>query len=65
MASVNERMNHARSMDPAGRVSRYAQQRVDAHVRDVMARREAATAKRRSSQSNQPYPAQRWASSRP
>jgi hypothetical protein len=49
MRSVSERRKHARSKDPAGRVSRHAQQRVDARVRDVMARRDAATAQRRHS----------------
>ena len=42
MVSVMERRKHARSKDPAGRVSRHAQRRVDARVRDVMARRDAA-----------------------
>ena len=44
MTSVIERRKHARSKHPAGSVSRHAQQRVDARVRDVMARRDAATA---------------------
>jgi hypothetical protein len=44
MTSVRERRRRARSKDPAGRVSRHAQRRVDARVRDVMARRDAATA---------------------
>jgi hypothetical protein len=64
MASVMERRKHARSKHPAGSVSRDAQQRVDERVRDVMARRDAA-AQRRDSHSDQPFPAQRLASSRP
>ena len=47
MVSVRERRKHARSKHPAGSVSRQAQQRVDARVRDVMARRDAAAAQRR------------------
>ena len=53
MVSVMERRKHARSKDPAGRVSRHAQRRVDARVRDVMARRDAA--QRRDSHSDQPF----------
>lgn len=63
MASAMERRKHARSKHPAGSVSRHAQQRVDARVRDVMARRDAA--QRRDSHSDQPSPAPRLASSRP
>jgi hypothetical protein len=62
MASPTERRKHARSKDPAGTVSRHAQQRVDERVRDVMARRDAdaaAAAQRRDS----PFPARRLASS--
>jgi hypothetical protein len=44
MVSVIERRKRARSKHPAGSVSRHAQQRVDERVRDVMARRDAATA---------------------
>jgi hypothetical protein len=65
MASVTERRKHARSRHPAGSVSRYAQQRVNERVRDVMARRDAAAAQRRESHADQPYPARRLASSRP
>ena len=64
MASVTERRKHARSKHPAGSVSRFAQQRVNERVRDVMARRDAAT-QRRESHSDQPFPARRLASSRP
>jgi hypothetical protein len=64
MASVIERRKHARSKHAAGSVSRHAQQRVDARVMDVMARRDAA-AQRRDSHSDQPFPAHRLASSRP
>jgi hypothetical protein len=63
MVSVIERRKLARSKDPAGTVSRYAQQRVDERVRDVMARRDAA-AQRRDSHADQPVPARRLASSR-
>jgi hypothetical protein len=65
MTSVIERRKHARSKHPAGSVSRHAQQRVDARVRDVMARRDAAAAKRRDSPSDQPSPARRSAIPRP
>jgi hypothetical protein len=65
MASVIERRKHARSRHPAGSVSRDAQQRVNERVRDVMARRDAASAQRRDSHADQPYPARRLASSRP
>ena len=63
MVSVMDRRKRARSKHPPGSVSRYAQQRVDERVRDVMARRDAAH--RRDSHSGQPFPAQRLASSRP
>jgi hypothetical protein len=63
MATVIERRKRARSMQPAGRVSRHAQQRVDERVMDVMARRDAAA--QRDSHSDQPFPARRLASSRP
>ena len=65
MASVTERRKHARSRHLSGSVSRYAQQRVNERVRNVMARRDAAAAQRRDSHSDQPYPARRLASSRP
>jgi hypothetical protein len=44
MASVIERRKHARSKQPAGSVSRQAQQRVNERVMDVMARRDDAAA---------------------
>jgi hypothetical protein len=65
MVSIMERRKHARSGDPAGRVSRHAQRRVDDRVRDVMARRDAAAAHRRDSDADQPFPARRLATSRP
>ena len=65
MASVIERRKRARSKQPAGSVSRHAQQRVDERVMDVMARRDAAAAQRRDSHSDRPFPARRLASSRP
>jgi hypothetical protein len=65
MASVIERRKHARSKHPAGSVSRHAQQRVDERVMDVMARRDAAAAKRRDSHEDQSFPARRLASPRP
>ena len=65
MASVMERRMHARSKLPMGSVSRHAQQRVDERVMDIMARRDAATAQRRDSHSDRPFPARRLASSRP
>jgi hypothetical protein len=40
--SGQERRKHARSKQPAGTVSRYAQQRVDTRVIEIMARRDAA-----------------------
>jgi hypothetical protein len=61
MVSVIERRKHARPKDPAGKVSRHAQRRVDERVRDVMARRDAAAAQRRESPSDQPFPARRLA----
>ena len=45
MVFVMDRRQHARSTDPAGSVSRH--RRVDARVKDVMARRDAAAAQRR------------------
>jgi hypothetical protein len=62
MVSVVERRKHARSKQPAGRVSHYAQQRVDQRVMDVMARHDA---QRREGPSDQVMPARRLASSRP
>jgi hypothetical protein len=65
MASVIERRKRARSKQPAGGVSRQAQQRVDERVMDVMARRDAAAAQRRDTRSDQPFPARRLPSYRP
>jgi hypothetical protein len=42
MASGQERRKHARSLNRTGNVSRYAQQRVDRRVIEVMAHRDAA-----------------------
>jgi hypothetical protein len=42
MASGQERRKHARSSTRTGNVSRYAQQRVDRRVIEVMAHRDAA-----------------------
>jgi hypothetical protein len=56
MVSVMERRKHARSKHPAGSVSRQAQQRVDARVRDVLARRDAAAAQRRDPPRRSPSP---------
>jgi hypothetical protein len=42
MASGQERRKHARSWNRTGNVSRYAQQRVDRRVMEVMAHRDAA-----------------------
>jgi hypothetical protein len=65
MASVMDRRMHARSKHPAGCISRYAQDRVDERVRDIIARRDAAAAQRRESHADQPFPARRLAASRP
>jgi hypothetical protein len=65
MVAVRERRKHARSTHPAGSVSRHAQRRVDARVRDVMARRDAAAAQRRDSHADHPSPARRSATPRP
>jgi hypothetical protein len=48
--SGQERRKHARSKQPVGTVSRYAQQRVDTRVMEIMSRRDAA--ERRDSRSN-------------
>ena len=45
-----ERRKHARSRQPVGTVSRYAQQRVDERVIEIMSRRDAA--ERRDSRSD-------------
>ena len=56
MVSVMERRKHVRFKHPAGNVSRQAQQRVDARVRDVMTRRDAAATQRRDAHSGQLSP---------
>jgi hypothetical protein len=48
-----ERRKHARSTQPPGTVSRYAQQRVDMRVMEIMSRRDAA--ERRDSRSNHAF----------
>ena len=50
MASGQERRKHARSEQTVGYVSRYAQQRVDKRVMEIMSRRDAA--ERRDSRSH-------------
>ena len=58
MTSGQERRKHARSAQTAGYVSRYAQQRVDKRVIEIMSRRDAA--ERRDSPSDQALPARRF-----
>ena len=58
MASLQERRKHARSEQTGGNVSRYAQQRVDKRVIEIMSRRDAA--ERRDSPSDQALPARRF-----
>ena len=58
MASGEERRKHARSEQTVGNVSRYAQQRVDQRVVEIMSRRDAAV--RRDSSSDQALPARRF-----
>ena len=56
MASGQDRRKHARSEQKAGNVSRYAQQRVDRRVIEIMARRDAVARRelaRRSSAGGQ------------
>jgi hypothetical protein len=65
MVSVTERRKRARPKQPAGSVSRHAQQRVDARVLEVIARRDAAAAPPRDPHSDQAFPARRSGSSRP
>jgi hypothetical protein len=48
--SGQERRKQARSKQPVGTVSRYAQRRVDTRVMEIMSRRDAA--ERRDSRSN-------------
>ncbi len=57
MTSGQERRKHARREQPVGYVSRYAQQRVDERVIEIMSRRDAA--ERRDSPSDQALPARR------
>jgi hypothetical protein len=64
MVFVTERRKRARSKQPAGSISRHAQQRVDERVMEVLARRDAAAAQR-DSHSDQPSTVRRLASSRP
>jgi hypothetical protein len=58
MASGQERRKHARSEQTVGHVSRYAQQRVDKRVMEIMSRRDAAV--RQDSPSDQALPARRF-----
>lgn len=58
MTSGQERRKHARSEQTVGYVSRYAQQRVDERVIEIMSRRDAA--QRRDSSSDQALPARRF-----
>jgi hypothetical protein len=58
MASLQERTKHVRSEQTGGYVSRYAQQRVDKRVIEIMSRRDAA--ERRDSPSDQALPARRF-----
>jgi hypothetical protein len=57
MASGEERRKHARSEQTVGNVSRYAQQRVDQRVVEIMSRRDAAV---RDSSSDPALPARRF-----
>ena len=57
MTSGQERRKHARPEQPMGYVSRYAQQRVDKRVIEIMSRRDAA--QRRDSSSDQALPPRR------
>jgi hypothetical protein len=58
MASGQERRQRARAEQTVGYVSRYAQQRVDKRVIEIMSRRDAA--ERRDSPSDQALPARRF-----
>jgi len=58
MTSGQERRKHARSEQPVGYVSRYAQQRVDKRVIEIMSRRDAA--ERRDSPSDRALPVRRF-----
>jgi hypothetical protein len=57
MTPGQERRKHARSAQTAGYVSRYAQQRVDKRVIEIMSRRDAA--ERHDSSLDQALPARR------
>jgi hypothetical protein len=58
LAFRQERRKRARSEQIGGYVSRYAQQRVDKRVMEIMSRRDAAV--QRDSPSDQPLPARRF-----
>lgn len=58
MASGQEPREHVRSEQTAGNVSRYAQQRVDKRVMEIMSRRDAA--QRRDSPSDRALPGRRF-----
>jgi hypothetical protein len=58
LAFRQERRKHARSEQTGGYVSRYAQQRVDKRVIEIMARRDAVV--HRDSPSDQALPARRF-----
>jgi hypothetical protein len=62
MASRQERRKHARPERTGGDVSRYAQQRVDKRVIEIMSRRDASA--RLDSRSDQELPARRPVTSR-
>jgi hypothetical protein len=57
MISGQERRKHARSEQPVGAVSRFAQRRVDKRVMEIMSRRDASA--RLDSRSDQELPARR------
>jgi len=58
LAFRQERRKRARSEQTGGYVSRYAQQRVDKRVMEILSRRDAAV--HRDSPSDQPLPARRF-----
>jgi hypothetical protein len=62
MASGQERRKHARSEQTVGYVSRFAQQRVDKRVMEIMSRRDASA--RLDSRSDHELPARRPVTSR-
>ena len=57
MISGQERRKHARSEQPVGTVSRFAQRRVDKRVMEIMSRRDASA--RLDSRSDQELPGRR------